>query len=328
MLQTSTPKLDPREHHYWIAAPQRGLNLFLRHLAPPQRRGRPRPVLYVHGATFPSAMSIAHRFDGFSWRDALVDAGFDVWGFDFLGFGASDRYPEMTAPAEANAPLCRTADASKQLEAAVRFILAQHDVPRLSLITHSWGSMPAGRFAARCPALVDRMVLFGPITWRLARRDERPPAAPAWRLVTLTDQWARFIEDVPAGEPPVLGHAHFVDWGERYLDSDPTSRTRTPASVKTPSGPWYDIGRAWAGDLAYQPERVMAPVAIIRGEWDSMCRDDDAQWLFAAFARAPIRRDVKIGRATHLMHLESNRYGLYRETQAFLAGGDQPIDAI
>ena len=48
----------------------------------------------------------------------------------------------------------------------------------------------------------------------------------------------------------------------------------------------------------------MAPVAIIRGEWDSMCRDDDAQWLFAAFARAPIRRDVKIGRATHLMHLE------------------------
>ena len=144
MLQTSTPKLDPREQHYWIAAPQRGLKIFLRHLAPPQRRGPPRPVLYVHGATFPSALSIAHRFDGFSWRDALCQAGFDVWGFDFLGFGASDRYAEMTAPAQANAPLCRTANASEQLEAAVRFILTQHGVERLSLITHSWGSMPAG----------------------------------------------------------------------------------------------------------------------------------------------------------------------------------------
>jgi hypothetical protein len=36
-------------------------------------------VLYVHGATFLSALSIAHRFDGKSWRDALGKAGCDVW---------------------------------------------------------------------------------------------------------------------------------------------------------------------------------------------------------------------------------------------------------
>jgi hypothetical protein len=37
-----------------------------------------------------------------------------------------------------------------------------------------------------------------------------------------------------------------------------------------------------------------------------------------------MRRDAKIARATHLMHLEENRYALYRETQAFLEGGDRP----
>ena len=38
------------------------------------RAGAP-AVLYVHGATFPSALSIAYRFDvGRSWRDALCDA--------------------------------------------------------------------------------------------------------------------------------------------------------------------------------------------------------------------------------------------------------------
>jgi hypothetical protein len=31
---------------------------------------------------------------------------------------------------------------------------------------------------------------------------------------------------------------------------------------------------------------------------------------------------VKIGRGTHLMHLEAGRYALYRETEAFLCGGD------
>ncbi len=35
---------------------------------------------------------------------------------------------------------------------------------------------------------------------------------------------------------------------------------------------------------------------------------------------APIRRDIKISRATHLMHLEANRDALYRATENFLHG--------
>jgi hypothetical protein len=34
------------------------------------------------------------------------------------------------------------------------------------------------------------------------------------------------------------------------------------------------------------------------------------------------RRDIKIARGTHLMQLESGRYALYRETEAFLRGRD------
>jgi pimeloyl-ACP methyl ester carboxylesterase len=92
--------------------------------------------------------------------------------------------------------------------------------------------------------------------------------------------------------------------------------------VKVPSGAFEDIFDAWAGELAYDPGVVRAPVAIIRGEWDSMCTDADAAWLFNALAASPIRRDIKIGRATHLMHLEASRYALYRETEAFLLGRD------
>jgi pimeloyl-ACP methyl ester carboxylesterase len=330
MLQQNVPKLDAREQHYWIPGSRPGLQLFLWHL-PPQISSEQAPservVVYVHGATFPSGLSIAHRFDGYSWRDALIEAGFHVWGFDFHGFGFSDRYPEMSAPADANPPLCNAADASEQLEAAVRFILAQHRVPRLSLITHSWASMPAGAFAGRCPSLVDRLVLFGPISRRPPRRYEKPPTAPAWRVVTLEDQWTRFVEDVPHDQPPVLSRAHFDDWGERYLDSDPESRSREPAGVKIPTGPFVDILRAWHGELAYDPANVRAPVAIIRGEWDGLIPDADAAWLFDAFTASPIKRDIKISRASHLMHLEAMRHALYRESIAFLCAGDEARSA-
>jgi pimeloyl-ACP methyl ester carboxylesterase len=226
----------------------------------------------------------------------------------------------MTEPAESHAPLGRAEDASRQLEAAVRFICIHHGVSRLSIVAHSWGSIVAGRFAGRCPDLVDRLVFFGAI----ARRDpgSDPARLPAWRLISLQDQWDRFTSDVPAGEPPVLLDRHFAEWGKAYLDADPESRSRSPAAVKTPSGAFQDIFDAWAGELAYDPGLVRAPVAIIRGEWDSMCTDADAKWLLAALRASPVRRDIKIGRATHLMHLEEGRHALYREIETFLNGGD------
>ena len=116
-------------------------------------------------------------------------------------------------------------------------------------------------------------MLFGAIARRPPRRYEKPPVAPAWRIVTVEDQWARFVEDVPRHEKPVLSRAHFDEWSERYLDSDPDSRTRDPAGVKTPTGPFTDILHAWHGDLAYDPALVQAPVAIIRGEWDGLIND-------------------------------------------------------
>jgi pimeloyl-ACP methyl ester carboxylesterase len=185
-------KLDPAEQHLRIPGLQQGSSLFLRRLSLPHARGR--DVLYVHGATFPSALSVAHRCAGHAWRDALCDAGFDVWALDFHGFGGSDPYPEMARAAAESLPLGRAADAD-----------------------------------------------------------------------------------------------------------------------------------AWAGQLAYDPARLRAPVAIIRGEWDNYCIDADAHWLFQALTASPIRRDIKINRGTHLMHLEAMRKALYRESIAFLCAGDEPL---
>jgi alpha-beta hydrolase superfamily lysophospholipase len=94
--------------------------------------------------------------------------------------------------------------------------------------------------------------------------------------------------------------------------------------VKIPSGPWQDIALAAAGQLAYDPAKIRVPVGIIRGEWDKASTDADACWLFDALRNSPVRREVRISRATHLMHLEEGRVALYREAETFLNGNDLP----
>ena len=125
------------------------------------------------------------------------------------------------------------------------------------------------------------------------------------------------MEDVPRGQPQVLSEAHFHAWGQAYLASDPCADTRWPPSVWTPAGPMADVRAWWSGQWLFEPADVKASTLLIRGEWDSLCTDADAATLLNALGGAH-RSDCRIARATHLMHLETQRVELYRQTNEFL----------
>ena len=314
-----------QEEHFRIPVEPSQLKIFLRHLPPANqqlvREGR--VVLILHGGTLPSAASSAFKFDGHSWMDDLSDAGFDVWAIDFLGYGESDRYPEMSAPANAHPPPGRAAEASLQVSRAVDVICQRQKVSKVSIISHSWGTLVAGIFATQKPARLDRLVLYGPVT---LRRQLPPPTEPipAYTFVTEEQQWKRFSGWAPANESPVLEKRYFDVLGPIYIASDPTSATRIPPSVQVPGGPDADLADAWSGKFLYDPAKINAPTLIIRGEWETITTDEDAHWLYKALTNVGLKRDVLINRATHVMHLETSRYQVYREVQTFLEGGDTP----
>ena len=276
-------------------------------------------ALYVHGATFPSALSLFFRFDGRSWADALNAAGFDAWGLDFAGYGESERYPEMHQAADAAPPLGRVDAAERQLATALqtlRRLTDERDERQpVHLIAHSWGTLVALRCAATFADALASLTLFGPP----AQRDGSPgPASlPAWRTLTIWEQYRRFIADVPRGEPPVLPDRHIEAWALAYLATDAASASRTPPAVQVPAGPMADIDALWSGESLVDAARVRTPTLLVRGEWDSVCDDRDAARLLAVLAGAPARERV-LAKGTHLMHLETGRIDLHRAVNEFL----------
>jgi pimeloyl-ACP methyl ester carboxylesterase len=257
---------------------------------------------------------------------AAGDALARRWALDFAGYGESDRHPEMREPAHAHGPLGRAEGCSRQIAEAIRFIRTRTHARAVSIVAHSWGTLPASLYTTREAANVDRLVLFGPVTERppaaRSRKDPLPGNEPAYDFVTIRDQRDRFVGYVPSGEAPALDVRHFDAWAPAYLASDPASATRTPPSVQVPFGPSSDIERARGGTLAYDPAGITCPTLIVRGEWDSVTTDADAHCLYHALSACPLKRDVTISRGTHVMHLERSRFQLYREVQTFLSGRD------
>ena len=278
-------------------------------------------VVYVHGATFPAALSMNYRIDGKSWADDLHARGFDVWSFDFAGYGDSDHPASMRlASVPRDKVPGRAHGAARQIERVIRYVRAETHHPQVSIIAHSWGTIPAGLFTGTHADWVDKLVLFGPVAQRAGNKLEIGPTAPAI-LVSASDQWESFQTRIPETSPVPISKTRFDTWVQAYLASDPTSSQRTPPSATAPAGPVVDIQDAWNGHFPYDPAIVRTPTLIARGEWDNVAGDADAAWLVKAMKNVPGGvQDVKLTGGAHRMHLEENRQALFNAVGDFLTG--------
>lgn len=289
-------------------------------LALTRRPGDGDAVLFVHGATFPAALSADWRMHGMSWLDHWQQAGLDAWALDFAGYGDSDRPRAFAAAPMASPPFGRCSDAAAQIGVALRHIRQQRPGTPIHVVAHSWGTLPAQQAAIDAPHLVSRLVLFGPVVIREGTRADN--RTPAWTLLDEAQQRPRHRTGLPEGEPTPVDEAEIDRWCGAYLNSDPTSMHRTPRSVKVPNGPSADITALWAGHALLDTARIRQPVLIVRGAWDHVTTDQDARRLFDALTGARDKRDVKISGGNHWLHLQPRREALWAETLSFLCEGE------
>jgi pimeloyl-ACP methyl ester carboxylesterase len=251
----------------------------------------------------------------------LASHALDVWALDFYGFGDSDRYPEMMDPPNRHPALGRAEECADQLESVVKYLQERLHVNSVLLLGDSGGSIVAGIYATRHPELVSKLVLFGPMTPFTAA----PPTTSvplAYVTITPHDLWSQFSAwaDV-AGSPSVLEQGEYERWAKLYLDSDATSHTRTPPSVKIPNGREADAIAIAQGHYPFDPNKIVAPTLIVMGEWDAIATVPGAQWLLNSLRQARERQLVVIGHGSHTIQYEKERGQLYRVVAAFLTTG-------
>jgi pimeloyl-ACP methyl ester carboxylesterase/heme-degrading monooxygenase HmoA len=293
----------------------KGLNIALLHRQPKTITGN-YPVLFIHGSSFPSALAFGFRMSGLSWMDYLADNNFESFALDFLGYGNSDRYPEMLTKHPQAELSGRAKEVYKDIDSAVSYILKKTGSNKVNIISHSWGGTVAALYASKFPEKINRLVLFAPLT---AGKSTAVPETIDYSYESMTP--ATRVNNMrsltPQGEINRLEPGLADQWQKMWLKSDPLTADGK-GEVRFPSGPSKDIDDLEHGKSYYNPADIKVATMIVRGEWDNSPSNEAAGVLFSQLTNAPLKKYVVIEKGTHIMHLEKSRSQLYNETLIFL----------
>ena len=113
-----------------------------------------RNILLVHGVTYSS-----HEFDidyeDYSLVRVLAREGYAVWRLDIAGFGQSGDVEDGFLP--------DSDYAAEDINTAVDMICEVSGQDKIDLFGWSWGTVTAGRCAAKYPEHLNKLVLYAPI---------------------------------------------------------------------------------------------------------------------------------------------------------------------
>ncbi len=283
--------------------------------------GRLPPVLLVHGATLGASL-----FDlplpGYSLLGELAGAGRAAFALDIRGFGHSMGGTAIEAPAAANPPFPRLAQAVDDIGAAVDAIREREGAERIDLLGFSWGTVTSCAYAAAHAGAVARLALYAPLygernpLWLGRIAEPGDPARlhsgiGAYRLMTQAALVGRWNEDI-GGDPaqyrePGVAEAVFA----RFAALDSGTRSGAEPAFRCPAGALADLVSVFNGRPLYDPSALTMPTLLVRGADDTTSTDSDARSLLAAIA-ARDKQYCVIEPGSHFLILEKNRQQLYR----------------
>src|SRR5215211_8568012 len=158
-----------------------------------------RTLVFVHGATYPAHPAFDLKLGGMSWMDYIAARGYDVYLLDLRGYGKSTRPKEMEEDPKANPPIVRGDTAVRDIGSVVDFVLKRRNIPRLSLIGHSWGTTLMATYTTQNAAKVERLVLYAPQWLRTTPSlvQAGPGKLGAYRMVNRDQARERWYTGVP-----------------------------------------------------------------------------------------------------------------------------------
>jgi pimeloyl-ACP methyl ester carboxylesterase len=272
-----------------------------------KRMGAPRageallPVLFlVHGSSISSRPSFDLTVPGhgeYSVMNTFAQYGFDVWTVDHENYGRSSR-------TDANSDIaCGVED----LKAAIELVARETGQQRVHICGESSGALRAGAYAMARPERVGRLV-FGAFTYKGENSPtltERAKQLDYYRThnLRLRDRAmirSIFTRDKAGTSDPALGE-FLADQELKFGDQVPT-------------GTYLDMT---ANLPVVHPEKVLAPVMLVRGEYDGIATVDDLADFYKQLPNGD-RQFVILPGTAHSVVLGLNRRLFWHAMRAFL----------
>ncbi|TDW48931.1 pimeloyl-ACP methyl ester carboxylesterase [Flavobacterium sp. 270] len=275
------------------------------------------PVLFLHGSSFPTALSFGFKMNNESWMTNLSENGYDVFALDFLGYGNSDRYPEMENNFTDGKVVGRGEEVVLDVDKAIEFIRKKTGKNKVYLIGHSWGGSVAALYASKFPEKIEKLVLFAAITIRNEDTKEENIKG-SFAEMTAKQRIDAMESLTPKDKSCELEKEVFTNWSEIWENSDPLFKKLKTGNVRFPSGPNQDIEDLMHNKPYYNPEKIKAQTLIIRGSWDQYPNNSDAENLLISLKNAKSKKYIILDSGTHVAHLETSRNQLYQEVLLFL----------
>jgi len=302
-----------------------GIRIYLREVRDQSAKADNGPILLVHGARVPGVGSFDLPVPGGSLAEDLATAGFIVYLIDIRGYGHSTRPKEMSEPPEQHAPLVRSSEAVRDINAAIDSIRKRTGRDRVSLFGWATGGQWAGYYAAlhsdKLNHLVIHNALYGantpqPLVGRGSDLEDpnHPgqfnPAVSAYRWNAAPSLLAGWDKSIPlanksAWRDPLVAEAYVRE----ALASDPAAAGHNPPAFRSPNGAMEDSFYLATGRQLWDASLITVPTLVIAAERDFWSRPEDRELLMAHLVHAPTKRLVTIPGATHFVHLDRNEHG-------------------
>ncbi|OWT53560.1 alpha/beta hydrolase [Candidimonas nitroreducens] len=259
-------------------------------------------ILFVHGSSMASQptfdLSVPGRPDS-SVMDWFAQRGFDTWCMDNEGYGRSDKSRPIN---------CDISNGADDLAAGSEYILSHNGGRPLLVYGISSGALKAALFAQRHPQRVARLALDA-FVWTgegSPTLKERAKKLPEFRQKNRRPIDQAFVHSIFTRDHPGTAEDRVVDaFADAILTLDDS----------VPTGTYVDMCSKLP---LVDPEKVLAPTLILRGEYDGIAGMDDLVRFFERLPNMDKQFSVMSG-ISHASFQQKNYQRVYHLLHGFFS---------
>ena len=285
---------------YWTKKGDVPLWMYRKRLGAPKPGEASRPVVFfVHGSSVTSRvfdLSVPGKGE-YSTMNEFGRYGFDCWTMDHENYGKSGR-------TSGNSDV---GSGVEDLKVAIEVITRETGQKKFHFVGESSGALRAGAYAMVAPERIDRLV-FAAFTYKgagsptLAKRAEQVDFYRSHNMRKRDREMIRSIatRDKPGTSDPAV--------------MDVLADVELQFGDQIPTGTYLDMT---ANLPVVDPEKVLAPVLLVRGEFDGIATVADLGAFYNKLPNGDRQFAILPGTA-HSVVLAINRQLFWHAARAFL----------